>query len=93
MKRNWIMMSVMALIALSMFLVAPVMATETTVVGLLNEDWAIEGEDGVMYEVEDSEMGNELLNNVGKKVEVTGTVNESEGVKSIRVSKYTVLGE
>jgi hypothetical protein len=82
-----------ALIALFVVLIAPVMATETTVVGLLNEDWAIEGEDGVLYEVEDSEMGNELLNNVGKKVEVTGTVSESEGVKSIRVSKYTVVGE
>ena len=93
MKRNWIWLSMAALIALFVVLIAPVMATETTVVGLLNEDWAIEGEDGVLYEVEDSDMGNELLNNVGKKVEVTGTVSESEGVKSIRVSKYTVVGE
>jgi hypothetical protein len=92
-RKYWILTTLMALVALSMVMVAPVMATEVTVVGLLNEDWAIEGEDGVLYEVEDSEVGNELLNHVGKKVEVLGTVNESEGIKSIRVSKFTVLGE
>ena len=94
MKRSlWKMMSLAALVAVSIFVVAPAMATETTIVGLLNEDWAIEGDDGVLYEVEDSEMGNELLNHVGKKVEVVGTVNESDGMKSIQVTKYTVIEE
>jgi hypothetical protein len=43
------------------------------------------------YEVEDTDMGNEMLNHVGKTVEATGEVVEEDGVKTIKVESYKIL--
>ena len=45
----------------------------------------------MVYEVEDTDMGNDMLNHVGKTVEVTGTVVNEDGVKSIKVESYKIL--
>ena len=44
-----------------------------------------------MYEVADTDMGDDLLNHVGKTVEVTGELVEEEGIKVINVKSYKVL--
>jgi hypothetical protein len=78
---------------LVLMLAAPVLAVEKemTVIGEVNNDYQIVTDQGVAYEVEDTDMGNELLNHVGKKVEVTGTVTEEDEVQTIKVASYVIL--
>lgn len=78
---------------LVLMLAAPVLAVENemTISGVVNEDYQIVTDVGDVYEVEDTDMGNELLNHVGKKVEVTGTVSEEDEVQTIKVASYVVL--
>jgi len=46
-----------------------------------------------VYEVADTDMGNDLLNHVGKTVEVIGEVIEEDEVKIIDVKSYNILGK
>ena len=84
---------ILAVLVLILMLATPVLATEVTLIGKVNDSYQIETDQGDVYEVADTEMGNELLNHIGKKVEVTGTVAEEEGVKTITVAVYVVLEE
>ena len=71
----------------------PVFAEEVTITGTINDTYQIVAENGTVYEVADTDMGNDLLNHVGNKVEVTGEVIVEEGVKVINVKSYNVLGK
>ena len=84
---------ILAVLVLTLMLAAPVFASEVTLVGMVNDSYQIETDLGDVYEVADTEMGYELLNHIGKKVEVTGEISEEEGVKIIRVATYMVLEE
>jgi hypothetical protein len=63
---------------------------QTTITGVVNDTYQIIGKDGTVYEVADTDVGNDLLNHVGKTVQATGIVTEEEGVKVISVESYTV---
>lgn len=64
---------------------------EASITGVVNDNYQIMAKDGTVYEVADTDMGNDLLNNVGKTVQATGFVTEEEGVKVIIVISYTVV--
>ena len=81
------------LLGLILVLAAPVLATEVTVIGKVNDSYQIETDQGDVFEVADTDVGNELLSHIGKKVEVTGTVSEELGIKIITVGVYVVLEE
>ena len=70
---------------------SPVFADQVTITGTINDTYQIVAEDGMTYEVEDTDMGNEMLNHVGKTVEATGEVVEEDGVKTIKVESYKIL--
>jgi hypothetical protein len=70
-----------------------VFADEVTIVGKINDNYQIVTEDGTVYKVADTEMGNEMLNHVSKFVEALGIVTEEEGVKIIKVTSYVLLDE
>ena len=84
---------ILVVAVLVLMLATPVLAVENemTVTGVVNEDYQIVTDLGDVYEVEDTDMGNDLLNHVGKKVEVKGTVSEEDEVKTIKVASYVVL--
>jgi hypothetical protein len=84
---------ILVVLILTLILAIPVLATEMKIIGKVNDNYQIETDQGDVYEVADTDMGNELLSHVGEKVEVTGTVSEEEGVKIIRVAVYIVLEE
>lgn len=67
-----------------------VIASQVTIIGTVTEDYQLFAEDGTIYEIADTEMGTELLNHVGQKVEVNGTITEEDGVKIITVTSYTL---
>ena len=61
--------------------------------GTINSTNQLVDKDGQAFGVADNEQGKELLTHVGEKVEVKGTVMESEGKKLIEVSSYKVIKE
>ncbi len=69
-------------------------ANEVTISGTVNDFYGIETDDGEVYEIGDSEQGDELIGHVGARVEVTGTLEEDEdGMKIITVSSFVILEE
>ncbi len=64
-----------------------------TIVGTLNDDNQIVDSAGVVYDVDDNEMAEEVMEHVGKKLEIKGTVTEAEDAKMITITSYTVLEE
>lgn len=60
-----------------------------TITGTVNENYQIVADDGQTYEVADTEKGDEVVDLVGKKVKVTGTVEES----LITITSYEVIEE
>ena len=64
-----------------------------TITGTVNENYQIVADDGQVYEVADTEKGDEVVDLVGKKVKVTGTVEESDGEKIITITSLAVIEE
>lgn len=94
MKRKKIFFAVgfMAFLMVSMFLSTNVLAEEITIKGEVNDNYQIVTEDGQIYEVADTDKGNEVvLQHISKIVKITGTVEESdEGNKIVTVISYEV---
>ena len=68
-------------------------AERMTIMGTVNDDYQIVTADEKVYEVAETEKGDEVVELVGKKVEVTGTVEASEGTKIFTVMAYEVVGD
>ena len=66
---------------------------DVTIVGTVNEDNQIVDNSGVIYDLADNDMAEAVMEHVGKKIEVKGTVMEEEGAKKITITSYTVLEE
>ncbi len=83
------------LLAFSVFLSSPVIAEPTTVtiVGEVNDQYQIVTKDGTIYEIADTELGDEVLKFVGAVVEVTGDVKEEDGVKVLNVKSFETREE
>lgn len=96
MKRMCSRMSICiaALLALSLIFSIPAMAaSKITVVGEINDEYQIVGRDGNIYEIADTDTGNQLLNFIGSVAEVIGTVQEEEGIKILFVESFKIMGE
>ena len=66
---------------------------DVTIVGTVNDENQIVDNAGTVYDVADNEKGEELMEHVGKKIQVKGTVMEDEELKMITITSYTVIGE
>ena len=76
------------------FLSFPAISADTrTITGTVNDYYQIETDDGTVYDVVENEKGDEVAEQVGMRVKVTGTVEEDEDMKLINITSYTVLGE
>lgn len=64
---------------------------EVIIAGTINDANQLVDKEGQIFDVADDEQGKELLTHVGEKVQVKGTVLESEGKKLIKVSAYEVI--
>lgn len=95
MKRNFICLSIIVFGVLfwALTLTAATAAENVTILGTVNLEYQIVTDDKQIYEVAENEKGDEVVEMVDKRVRVTGTVEESEGVKVITVISYEVLGE
>ena len=65
-----------------------------TILATVTDGYQLVDDEGQPYEVENTAKGNELvLNHVGRKVEVTGTVQDEVDYKIIVVESFRVLEE
>ena len=90
MKRmTWI--SILAVIAL-VFATGVAMAAEpVTITGQVNEDSQLVDENGEIYNIADTnEEGMQVMELVGEKIEVRGTLTEEEGSKEITVESFSI---
>ncbi len=77
----------------SLFLAAPALAGEKTLIGEVNDNYQLES-DGQIYEIADTPKGNEMAENfISAKVKVTGTVEEKNDMKTITVVNFEVIPE
>ena len=83
------------LLAFSVFLSSPVIAepSSVTIVGEVNDQYQIVAKGGTIYEIADTELGNELLKHIAEVVEVTGDVEEEDGVKILDVKSFEIKGQ
>ncbi|MGD9332922.1 MAG: hypothetical protein PVJ53_16530 [Desulfobacterales bacterium] len=66
-------------------------AESMTIQGQVNEDSQLVDDNGEVYDIADTEQGMQVMDMVGEKVEVRGTVTEDEGVKEITVESFSVV--
>lgn len=62
-----------------------------TISATVNDNFQIVASDGTVYEVDTNDEGNKLVEEVGKKVEVTGVIEIVDDIKSITVLSYKLL--
>ncbi len=95
MKRKNALFVIAALLCTAAFLTAVASAGghQMTITGTVNKGHRIVTDDGKAYDVALSEEGKKVSELVGKKVRVTGSVEESEGKMIINVTGYEILME
>jgi hypothetical protein len=71
-----------------LFAVAPVMAVETTITGMVKDTFEIEADDGTVYFIDETDTGFDLVAHAGKVMEVTGEVSEDGDMKIITVTSF-----
>ena len=66
-------------------------ATQMTVIGTVSSDYQIVTDTGDIYEVNEGEAAEKVLQLVGKRVEVIGLVEEQGGNKTITIESFREL--
>jgi hypothetical protein len=66
-------------------------ADEVSITGTINDDSQLVSDSGTTYDIGDTEKGNEVMDLIGKKVTVKGTVMESDGAKIITITSFDVI--
>jgi hypothetical protein len=62
-----------------------------TVVGVVTEDSQLVADDGEIYEVAATREGEAVKELLDKRVQVTGSVSEQNGIKIIEVTSYQII--
>ncbi|MGD8962929.1 MAG: hypothetical protein PVF29_17060 [Desulfobacterales bacterium] len=95
MKKNTkkIFLSIL-IVGLTIFLSGIAVAgSEVNISGVINEDGQLVDNNGMAYDIAESDEGSELMEMSGHKVKVKGTVMEAEGTKIINVSSFQIIEE
>ncbi|UCF85890.1 MAG: hypothetical protein JSV50_09735 [Desulfobacteraceae bacterium] len=91
-KRN-LFPGLSAMLIIALLCGIAISAENMTMVGTVNDNYQIVTDDEQVYDIADTEKGDELVRLIDRRVRVTGTVEESEGMKLITVTSYEVLEE
>ena len=67
--------------------------SEVIITGTINDANQLVDKEGQVFSIAVTKEGQEMITNVGQKVQVKGTVLENEGQKQISVSAYKVIKE
>ncbi len=69
----------------------PLTTGEATLTGIVTQEGVLQADQGQEYAVAGEKAG-ELQNNMGKRIEVKGTLQEAEGKVTIEVDAYELMG-
>jgi hypothetical protein len=64
-----------------------------TIVGFVNEQYQIVDDEGTVYEIADSEKGEEVAELVDRKLRVTGSLMDADGTPIIEITMYEVIDD
>jgi len=92
-KHKKYLLACLCVMTLAVFLSGIAIGDSTTITGTINDNYQIVTDDGNVYDVEDNEKGAEVVDLVGKKITVTGMVNETDEMKVISITSYEVIEE
>ena len=93
-SRSKIFYVAISLIILTAMLTGVSFAGNTvTIVGIVNEDYQIVDEKGAVYEIADSDKGDEVAELTGRKLKVTGNLMDADGTPIINITLYQVLDD
>jgi len=81
----------MGLMVLLMAMSIAALADEQIILGSINEKYQITGQDGKIYEIAKEDREPDLLQGIGKKVEVVGVVEKEGGKMIIRISQFSII--
>ena len=95
MKKNkkYLFIGFLAMLMIAFLSGPAISADSVTILGIVNASYQIVTDNDQVYEIAESEKGDELIELVDKKVKVTGTVEEDDGTKVITVTSYEVIEE
>lgn len=93
MKRNTVklLVGVMVVILVAMLSGAVTAAEKVTIIGTVNGENQIDTENDEVISIAETDSGNELMMEIGKKVEVIGTVEGEGDSKEIKVESFKVI--
>ena len=86
-----VFISVVALTLVAFLSGAAYAADKETITGTVNVDNQIVTADGTVFEVSDTDTGDEVVDLIGQKVKVTGTIEELEKTKIITITDYEII--
>ncbi len=68
-------------------------AEESIIVGTITEDNQIVDQDGQAYMIKQNKQADDIIEFVGKKAQIKGTVLEADGKKTIEIVSYELIEE
>ena len=93
MRSGYVLKLLAACFVLLVFSAGWALAAEVTITGEVNDNYQIVA-DGQIYEIADTEKGNDLAENyISAKVQVQGTIDEENDMKIITVTSFKVLSD
>jgi hypothetical protein len=91
MKRTFI---AILIIGLTVFISGIALAgSQISISGVINEDGQLVDGNDIAYDLAENEQGEQIMEMVGQKVAVKGTVMDDEGTKVITVTEFKLLEE
>lgn len=90
---RWAALITVGVLSFALIFSSQAFADEVTIIGEMTDQHQIVTKDNVVYEVADTDIGDDLMDRVevGKKVKITGTVSEQEGQKVIDVTSFELV--
>lgn len=85
--------NIFLVVLIAMVSTIAVATEDVSITGTINESYQIVDDSGAVYDVAENEKGNEVVELIGKKVEVMGTVVDDDGTRVITIVSYKVIEE
>ena len=83
----------MCLAMIAFLATVSIAAEESIIVGTIIENNQIVDQDGQAYVIKQNKQGDDIIEFVGKKVQIKGTVLEADGKKTIEILSYELIEE
>ncbi len=88
------MMVLITLVLMSAIPLSAMASEPVTIQGEVNDSYQIVDSNGQVYEIAETEKGNELVeNHIGEKAKVVGTLQQDQDVKILTVTTFEILAE